>query len=625
MVRLALVDLSPRGDQPMWSPCGRIAVVFNGEIYNFREERSRLESKGYVFRSTTDTEVLLALYQEHGLECVNYLRGMYAAALFDWRESGLDQLPTVTLMRGPLGIKPLYVSEVGTESQKTLVFASELRALLASGLVDSRISQAGLHDYLRYGRILQPRTILDGVRMLGPGTYERFAPGRPAERVRYWSMPHYAPKAETFEESAERLRSVLDESIRLHALADAPMGVFLSGGIDSTAIATLMRPHVSQLNSYTFQFPDLPFKDESKEAAETAARLDCKHHVVAITGREALNSLPLFAEQIDQPSVDGLNTWFLSRAAARDVKGVLSGVGGDEWFGGYPVTGRLLTASQSMRGRIRSWLGRAVHALDSLTAITHGRPHWEAAAAYRSPSALWSFPHQVFAPYEVAALTGGRHGEESPTREENELRAVLKYAIGKDWSEESPIGMSCLLDSYAFMMCQLLRDSDAAGMASSLELRVPFVDLKVTEFSRTCRDEHKLTLDDVRNKRSKRVLIHALRDVMPPDRLTRYKSGFNVPNELWMRRNLAPLIDETCSENSVRNRGWFDPSYVQRLIGNRRRTTSQNMYPQIWVLMIAELWARAVLDRPVPSFTADATSPLLECKQSATTTGLPTA
>jgi asparagine synthase (glutamine-hydrolysing) len=602
MVRLALVDLSPRGDQPMWSECGRIAVVFNGEIYNFREERRRLESKGYSFRSTTDTEVLLALYREYGPECVNYLRGMYCAAFFDWRDSDLDHAPIVTLLRGPLGIKPLFVCEIGASEKTTLVFASELRAILASGLVTPRISQEGLNDYLRYGRILQPRTILEGVRMLGPGTYERFAPGRSPERKRFWSMPPYAPKQESFDESAERLRDVLEESVRLHALADAPMGVFLSGGIDSTAIATLMRPHVSRLNSYTFQFPDLPFPDESKEAAATAARLDCEHHVVTVTGKDAADLMPLFAEQIDQPSVDGLNTWFLSRAAARDVKGILSGVGGDELFAGYAVTGRLLNTSQTLGGHLYSLIGRAVHAVDAIVPITRLHPRLEAAASYRSLSALWSFPHQVFEPREVDALTAGRYSTDTSPSEEDRLRAVLQFAVGRDWSGETPIGMSCLLDSYVFMMCQLLRDSDVTGMASSLELRVPFVDLKLVEFSRSCFDEYKLTTDDVRNKRSKRVLIHALRDVMPTDALTRFKRGFNVPNDLWMRRHLGPLIDDTCSESSVRKRGWFDPRYVQRLVRTRRSSTTRAMYPQVWVLMIAELWARSVLDQPPPSF-----------------------
>jgi asparagine synthase (glutamine-hydrolysing) len=177
MVRLALVDLTPLGDQPMWSPCGGVAIVFNGEIYNFRELRDQLRARGRTFRSTSDTEVVLASYLEHGLRFVDDLRGMFAVAVLDWREGGFDRPPIVTLARGPLGIKPLYVAEVGPR-RDTIVFGSELRALSASGLVERRISKSGLSDYLQYGVVLQPRTIIDGVRMVAPG-YARAIRARP--------------------------------------------------------------------------------------------------------------------------------------------------------------------------------------------------------------------------------------------------------------------------------------------------------------------------------------------------------------------------------------------------------------------------------------------------------------
>jgi asparagine synthase (glutamine-hydrolysing) len=211
-----------------------------------------------------------------------------------------------------MGIKPLYVAEVG-QNNSTLVFGSELRAMLASGLVERRISPRGLSEYLRFGVVLQPHTMIEGVRLVSPGTVEQFVAGRPPLRRRYWSMPAYAPRYESFDEAASRLRGEVEESVRLHALADAPLGAFLSGGIDSTSIVSLMRPIVSRLHTYTFRFPDVSGNDESTAAAETAQRLDCVHHVVDVTGRDALAALPKFADEIDQPSIDGINTWFLRR------------------------------------------------------------------------------------------------------------------------------------------------------------------------------------------------------------------------------------------------------------------------------------------------------------------------
>src|SRR6202790_356095 len=212
MVCLALVDLSDRGQQPFWSPDRRVAVLFNGEIYNFRQERQRLERKGFTFRSTTDTEVILNLYLERGPEFVQRLRGMYAIALLDWRECSLDGLPVLFLTRGPLGIKPLYIAAAEHDPQ-SVIFASEIRALLASGLVARRVAPEGLADYLSRGFVVQPTTIISGVRMLEPGWFERYVPGRPVERRQFRDIPAYRPWRETLDESAQRLRGVLDESV----------------------------------------------------------------------------------------------------------------------------------------------------------------------------------------------------------------------------------------------------------------------------------------------------------------------------------------------------------------------------------------------------------------------------
>ena len=604
MVRLALVDLTTHGNQPMWSPCGRVAILFNGEIYNFREERRRLESAGHQFRSETDTEVLLALYLDLGLEFVKRLRGMYAAAVFDWRATESGGVPTVTLVRGPFGIKPLYIAEIGPQ-KGTLVFASELRSLLASELVERRIDQAALVDYLHFGFIVQPRSIIQNVRMLEAGTIEQFVPGKPPQKIRYWRMPTAEPRNESFEESAERLRSELDESIRLHTLADAPIGAFLSGGIDSTCIVSLMRKQVSDLRTYTLQFPEFPGSDEAAIAAETAKKLDCRHTTVPVTGADVATLLPQYAAELDQPSSDGLNNWLISRAASRDVKGVLSGLGGDEWFAGYPVVGRMAAAGASpFRGRVRSIAGWTAHQLSGLAPTASLARRFEGVASRRTLLATWLYAHTVFPLRQAYSLAQASFPADGWQAEGNDF----KQLSGLDWERETPIGLGCLLDVYGYMMCQLLRDADAVSMASSLELRVPFVDVKIAAFSRSCRDDYKRTTLDNPMHRDypKKVLVKAVEDVLPQGISRLPKKGFTLPIANWMKRDFQPLIAATCNPEAIQRRGLIDLNATKGLYTSRLSGLTYDRSPQLWSLMIFELWAQKVLDAPrrlQPSYT----------------------
>ena len=595
MVRLSLVDLSARGQQPIWSPDRRVAILFNGEIYNFREERARLVKNGYPFQSTTDTEVILALYQELGMTFVERLRGMYAVALFDWRETNPGENPTLILVRGPLGIKPLYVSEPWG-AERGIIFASEIKSLLASGCVPREVDREGLANYLGGGFLMQPRTIISGVRMLEAGTWERFVPGRPVERHRYWSFPPQEARAETLDESADRLRHVLDESVRLHALADAPVGAFLSGGVDSTGIVALMREHISDLRTFTLRFPEFPRHDEAQEATEAAGEFGCRHTIVDVTGREVAQWLPQFAGDLDQPSTDGLNTWLISRSAARDVKAVLSGVGGDEWFAGYPVTRRMARYHATWQGRMQGAIAAvAQHA--RLVAPGHWL-RWKLnnVAARKSSLTTWMHSHSVFPSDDVRALEG-RNGF-APRL--GEFEAALDH-LSADWRRETPVGLSCLLDFWVYMQSQLLRDADATSMAHSLELRVPFVDLEIANFSRTCTDDFKLSRDGGLNSQyqysgAKRVLIHALRDVLPPSLVTRPKRGFALPLESWLKGPLFPLLEATTNPDVVAARGLVDPKMVEPFYRRRAEHLPGVRYPLLWSLCMLELWCQAVLD-----------------------------
>ncbi len=597
MVRLALVDLSPRGQQPLWSSDRRVAILFNGEIYNFRSERERLERAGYSFRTTTDTEVILNLYLERGLEFYERLRGMYALAIFDWRQTSKDALPVMVLARGPLGVKHLYVSHPHGDPQQ-VVFSSEIRSMLASGMVRTSIDRQSLANFLAHGFVLQPRTMFEDVRMLEPGTLERYAPGEPMLRKRFWRMPPYIPRIESLDESADRLRGVLNESVALHAMADAPIGAFLSGGVDSTGIVGLMRKHVSDLRTYTVTFPDTQADDEVKEAISAAEVFDCRHTVVEITSREVRDLLPRFAGELDQPSADGLNTWLISRAAARDVKGVLSGLGGDEWFAGYPAARRMARYSTTAVGQAQAWTGEVAHHFAPLVPRGKLRERIENLATRRNPLATWIHSHMVFRAEQARRMAGLAF---EPAELEEKFIAVLRQD-SDDWRKETTVGMSCLLDTRVYMTHQLLRDSDAASMAHSLELRVPFVDLELASFARSCADEYKLRADGGSTNQyygsgSKRVLIHALRDLLPLAISTRPKKGFALPHEHWMRGELREMVKETCSFETVKKRGLVDPQWIAALHRSAAAGMPGANFPRLWTLLILELWCQAVLDK----------------------------
>ncbi|MCU1267789.1 MAG: asparagine synthase (glutamine-hydrolyzing) [Acidobacteria bacterium] len=595
MVRLALVDLSDRGAQPFWSDDRRVALIFNGEIYNFRTERERLVRDGYHFHSSTDTEVILALYLEQGLDFVQKLRGMFALAIFDWREGAAESMPVMVLARGPFGVKPLYVAQ---SEGGGVVFASEIRALLASGLVPKQLEPEAVSDYLAHGFVLQPRTIIAGVRMLEPGTIERYTPDGQMKQTRFWKMPAFAPRNETLDQAAERLRAVLDESIAIHAMADAPVGAFLSGGMDSAGIVGLMRKQIPHLRTYTLRFPDVPGQDESEEAIGAARFFECENTVVDVTGGDLPDLLPRFAADLDQPSNDGLNTWLISRAAAHDVKGVLSGLGADEWFAGYPVARRMARYANTTAGRLEATAGHIASKVGRLVPEGQVRGRINSLATRRSSLTTWLHSRSVF-PANLAQQLAGfsdRNGHQVARFE------ALLSTISTSWRNESPLGLSCLLDVSVYMGSQLLRDSDATSMAHSLELRVPYVDTEVAAFARTCADDFKLSFDGgadhyYHNSGAKQVLVRALRDVLPPGTESRPKRGFTVPFEYWMRSSLSPLVRETCQADTVARRGLVDPKMVAQFY-QRAENGGDTLYPKLWSLMMLELWCREVLDKP---------------------------
>ncbi len=593
MVRLALVDLSPHGQQPIYNAARDVAIVFNGEMYNWRKQRALLVAKGHAFGSMSDTEVVLKLFEEHDTACFAKVRGMFGLAVFDWRGGSKDAPPRIVLARDALGVKPLYVVD---RPQNALAFASELRALLRAGLVSPDPDPRALTDYLSFGRVLQPTTFFAGARMLEPGTSLEIARDGTRTERSFYTIPRATAPAvaarESLADAAERLKHALAQSIRLHALADAPVGAFLSGGVDSSAIVGLMRQHVSPLRTYALSFSDAPEIGEAQQARAMAQHFGTSHTDVAVSDADAVSAFGAFTAAIDQPSTDGFNTWLVARAAAHDVKGVLSGVGGDELFAGYPVVSRM-HAARTVLGQARARLARAAAPLARVAPTEQSRELLARVASRTSPLSIWAAAHTTMPDTLVATLLG--RASNGVQRIDNVMRAA-----GHVLADETVVGKACLLDTRVFMGSQLLIDSDATSMAHSLELRVPFVDVELMAFARDCSDAHKLTGADRTSYQSsgaKRVLLEATKDLLPADFGSRPKRGFDLPFARWMHGGLAPQWREALSTDSVRRRGWLNPAGVDAIVARYHRGERALAYPVLWNLFTLEMWARAMIDR----------------------------
>ena len=519
--RLSILDLSPAGHQPMVSPDGRLAIVFNGEIYNFQELRATLQERGVVFRSNSDTEVVLRAYEAYGADCVAKLRGMFAFALWDERER------TCLLARDPFGIKPLYLAE----SAGRLVFASEVRALLASGLVARDLDPQGLHGYFRTGSVPEPLTLLRNVRCLEAGHLAVWRAGR-LETKSFWTL-RFTPETTAAPAAVAATRNALLDSVRHHFISDVPVGVFLSGGIDSTALVGLARTvGRTDLHTYSIAFPGLP-GDEGALARRTAAHFGTTHHeqqLDAATGKELFGQ---FLKVMDQPSIDGLNTFTVSKfAREQGMKVVLSGLGGDEIFGGYPSfrqVPRLARLSRRMRwtGPLRLGARAMLRRADRPPLRRLGEMLGQPARLDTAYAAL----RGTFTDTEATALTRHYTGEVVA----DDFSTV---ELPADPTSEDSVSR---LELTRYMRNQLLRDSDVMSMAHGLELRVPFLDLPLMN-----------TLTRIpaatRLQQGKHFLLQAVPEV--PDWIANQpKRGFLFPFDQWLGtewREVFAALDRTC-------------------------------------------------------------------------------
>jgi asparagine synthase (glutamine-hydrolysing) len=585
--RLAIIDLSPAGVQPMIDPETGNVICFNGEIYNFAALRKELEAAGVRFRSEGDTEVLLRGYAHWGRAVVERLRGMFAFALWDAAER------RVLLARDRLGIKPLYLASIERPGgRRVLLFASEVRALLASGLVSRRLSQAGLSSYLWNGFVVGPHSIVHGVRQLAAGSSAWVdAEGNLGAEEPFWELPVESedPEAEA------RLAEALHEAVALRLVSDVPVGVFLSGGIDSSAVASLaVRASSNPVHTFNIAFDEGEF-DESPHARAVAAALGTDHHELRL-------SQSLFHEQLesalcglDQPTFDGINTYFVSRAVREaGITVALSGAGGDELFGGYrsfrdlpraarwsahlsPVPAPLLRVAGATAGRLLSGGG------GPMPPQTRYGKLGDALAARGDLVSLYQISYGLFSESFLDQLWNG----EDPAPTERGLPPQVADALRLHVGNADSLAAISALELHCFVGERLLRDTDTASMAVALEARVPLLDHEVVEAAAAL--PRGIRYADLGSKQPLRDIALSNLD---PALFDRPKSGFVLPLEVWTREALKGEMDSAFRDSARCEAAGLAPAAVSKLWQAWQQRSPGLYWSRLWSLYTLLHWTR---------------------------------
>ena len=542
--RLSVIDLQG-GSQPIWNEDGTLAVVFNGEIYNHRELRGELEANGHRFRTQSDTEVIVHAYESWGEGCVRRFKGMFAFAIVEMPRGVHGPAARVLLARDPLGIKPLYY----TQSAGAVLFASEVRALLASQHARWRLSSEALSSYLLFGSAGEPLTLVEGVFSVLPGHSMSVSTGGPSRILDpspYWDIGQFTRTGTDASSShgkdpspAGKVRALFEYSVQSHLIADVPVGIFLSSGIDSTAIAALASRARGGVHTFTLAFPDLEFS-EAKKARRIANRLGTDHRELTLSSQEMEARLDEAVASFDQPSMDGINTYFVSWAARQaGLKVALSGLGSDELFGGYRSFQSTASIARvaAMSHFVPRSMRRIISGLLDGSSVLGVSPD-----ASRKAMAAWldagSLPHPYF--FARALFTpqavGSRLLEDFASWKRLPWWTWLIQAV-RQGSARGKFTEISWLELRSYLLNTLLRDTDAMSMRHSLEVRVPFLDLPLVEYVLRLPDSHKFT-----QGRPKALLIEALGDVLPEEILTQPKRAFTLPWENWLRGALGERI-----------------------------------------------------------------------------------
>ena len=561
-------------------------AVFNGEIYNFEELRRDLQARGHSFSTATDTEVIVHLYEERGARCVEDLRGMFAFAVWDEREQCL------LLARDRVGIKPLYY----WQGSGRLAFASELKAILELPEVERELDWKALGHVLTFLTTPKAESIVQGVRKLEPGMVLK-ASARGVRLSRYWDLQWAPDYGRTEAQLAEELQARLEESVRLHMVSDVPLGAFLSGGVDSSAVvASMARLSPQPVKTFSIGFVEDDY-NELRHAARVARAFGTEHHEL-ILEPDVLSVIEDLAWHLDEPFGDpsAIPTYMVSKLAAEHVKVVLSGDGGDELFAGYDRyrvearERRLERMAAPVRWSLAALARRAPEGMKGRGFLRHMslaglERYMDAATFFRREE-----QRELLQPEAFARVSAGDPGQEM---------AGQVAGAGGHW-------LSALqqLDVKAYLPLDILTKVDRMSMAHSIEARVPLLDHKLLEFAATVPPDLLL-----RQGTGKYIFKRALRGILPAEIIDRPKQGFAIPLGRWFRGRMSEFVRELLLSENARQRGVFDAGYVERLL--MRNETGPNLDFQLWTLISFELWARRFLDQPRRTSSAGTRQPLV--------------
>jgi asparagine synthase (glutamine-hydrolysing) len=584
--RLAILDLSPAGVQPMVDPVTGHVVVFNGEIYNFADLRRRLEAEGQTFQSTGDTAVMLRALGLYGAKALPWLRGMFAFACWNPARRNL------ILARDPLGIKPLYMARPTKPGANwSLAFASELRALLASGLLESPgLDPVATANYLSNGFVTGPGTIVRDVELVWPGEFLEFSAETGMRRDRFWSIPPRAPGPSVTE---TEFAQALEDDLKLHLASDVPLAVFLSGGVDSSAIANLaQRTAQTPIHTFTLAFEEQNL-NEGPIARRIAEAIGTEHHEVVLRENDFLGNLDAALDSLDQPTFDGLNAYYMSRAIrSAGFTVALSGSGGDELFGGYSSF-RELPRLQRL-SRLTSFVPRRL-SVAGVRMLTWPLRHFGGEVPPQTRWAklpdmvrrgddllsLYQLAYALFLPEFQRELLDASFAE--PQSDGLDLR--MRDQIVSETSGRSALSAMGVMEQRLFLGERLLRDNDVASMACSLEQRVPLVDQILFEHADRLPDELRF------HPLGKKAILRriGLRG-LDPEIFERPKSGFVMPFDRWIRQGLKKSIDETLRDSGAVRAAGLNPATVLRLWQAFLAGASGMYWSRIWAIYILVQW-----------------------------------
>jgi asparagine synthase (glutamine-hydrolysing) len=589
--RLKIIDLSA-GDQPIFNEDKSLAIILNGEIYNYQELRITLECLGHTFSTNSDTEVIIHAYEQWDKECLQYLRGMFAFAIFDQRSispnSKTNVKSHIILARDRMGIKPLYL----WHRKNQLVFASEVRALISSGVPAKQLSLGGVYSYLAFGSVQEPLTIISQIYSISPASWVDFTIME--NKLLFTSGKYWRPNdTKSKELNSDQTRECLLDTVSHHLISDVNLGSFLSGGLDSGSIVALQKL-ITGGNVFTFTlgFDNWPF-DERKIAQITSDHLRTDHHLRVVSQAEVISDLPIAIKAMDQPTIDGINTWYISREAKRSGLTVaLSGVGGDELFAGYPSF-KYVPLMKSAQNICR-WIPTNISAKLVYLLLHNNMDKNERLSDYLRGNQIVDHPY-----FAIRSLF--------PNKRLNQLLSKILMDMPHSFEEEKilwwksieeqlqiahsydAIGEVSWLELSQYMRSTLLRDTDMMSMAHSLEVRVPFVDHVLIDSILPISGDRK-----IHKNQHKPLLVDGVGDLLPAEVINHRKHTFTLPFQNWMKLELASNVEYQLSDYSIILSNWMDLSSVKEVWKDYK--LGKTNWTRPWALYILDAWVRSYIE-----------------------------